>query len=151
MRIGELAGRAGLTTKTLRFYEQAGVLPGPPRTPSGYRDYDEAALARLRFVRAAQVAGLTLAEIRTVLALHEDQSAPCWHVTALLDRHAATLNERLIELEGIRAEVRRLRERAATRDSSICADNHTCLANRTHESVSGGTPAATPTARTAGR
>lgn len=58
MRIGELAGRAGVTAKTLRFYEQAGVLPAPGRTPAGYRDYDEAALDVLRFVRAAKAAGV---------------------------------------------------------------------------------------------
>ncbi len=61
MRIGELAARSGLTAKTIRFYEQAGVLPEPARQPSGYRSYDDTALDRLRFVRAAQAAGLTLA------------------------------------------------------------------------------------------
>ena len=68
MRIGELAEQAGMTTKTLRFYEQAQVLPQPARTASGYRDYDETSLARLRFVRAAQGAGLSLAEILGVHA-----------------------------------------------------------------------------------
>jgi len=126
VRIGELAGRAGLTTKTLRFYEQAGVLPGPARTGSGYRDYDDAALARLRFVRAAQVAGLTLAEIRTVIAVREDQGPPCGHVTALLDRHAAALDERIAELQATRAEVRRLQERAATLDPAACGEDGVC-------------------------
>ncbi len=46
MRIGELAQQAGVTTKALRVYEQSGVLPEPARSPSGYRDYDETALAR---------------------------------------------------------------------------------------------------------
>ncbi len=59
MRIGELADRAGVTTKTLRFYEQAGVLPPPDRTSAGYRDDDETVLDVLRFVRAARAAGLT--------------------------------------------------------------------------------------------
>ena len=53
MSIGDLASGAGLTVKTLRFYEQAGVLAVAARLPSGYRDYDGAALARLRFVKAA--------------------------------------------------------------------------------------------------
>ena len=126
MRIGELAGRAGLTTKALRYYEQAGVLPGPARTASGYRDYDDTALARLRFVRAAQAAGLTLAEIRTVIAVREDQGAPCEHVTALLDRHAAALDERIAELGATRAEVRRLRDRAATLDPATCRADGVC-------------------------
>lgn len=80
-----------MTTKTLRFYEQAQVLPPPARTASGYRDYDETSLARLRFVRAAQAADLSIAEIRTIITVREDQGPPCGHLTALLDRQAAAL------------------------------------------------------------
>ncbi|MEV8547135.1 MerR family transcriptional regulator [Streptomyces sp. NPDC051572] len=69
MRIGELAVANGLTLKTIRFYEQAGLLPAPPRTPGGYRDYPPQVGARLAFVRDAQSAGLTLAEIRSILSL----------------------------------------------------------------------------------
>lgn len=126
MRIGELAQRAGVTTKALRFYEQAGLLPAPARTAVGYRDYDEAVLARLRFVRAAQAAGLTLAEIHTVITVREDQGAPCEHVTALLDRHAAALDQRIAELEATRAEVRRLRDRAVTLNPAACTDDAVC-------------------------
>ncbi len=72
MRIGDLASRTGLTVKTLRFYEQAGVLAVAARLPSGYRDYNESALARLRFVKAAQAAGLTLTKIRQVIAVRRD-------------------------------------------------------------------------------
>ncbi len=53
MRIGELAQQAGVTTTALRVYEQSGVLPEPARSPSGFRDYDETALARLRFIKGA--------------------------------------------------------------------------------------------------
>lgn len=126
MRIGELAKRSGLTTKALRFYEQAGVLPRPARTPAGYRDYDETAPARLAFVRAAQGAGLTLAEIRTVMSVREDQGPPCLHVTALLDRHATALDERIAELEATLTEVRRLRNRAATLDPAACHEDGVC-------------------------
>jgi DNA-binding transcriptional MerR regulator len=126
VQIGEFAKRAGLTTKALRFYEQVGVLPVPARTAAGYRDYDETELARLAFVRAARAAGLTLAEIRTVMTVREDHGPPCLHVTALLDRHAATLDERIAELEAIRAEVRRLRNRAATLDPAACHEDGVC-------------------------
>lgn len=126
MRIGELAQRAGLSTKALRFYEHAGVLPAPARTASGYRDYDATALARLRFVQAAQAAGLTLAEIRTVIVVREDEGPPCEHVTAVLDRHAATLDERIAELQTTRAEVGRLRERAMALDPAACGEDGVC-------------------------
>jgi MerR family copper efflux transcriptional regulator len=57
VRIGELAAEAGITVKALRFYERAGVLPERQRRSSGYRDYNEAALTRLRFIKAAQPPG----------------------------------------------------------------------------------------------
>lgn len=125
MRIGDLAAQAGVTTKALRFYEQAGVLPPPDRTSSGYRDYDGAALARLRFVKAAQAAGLTLAEIREVV-VREAQGPPCGHVAALLDRHAADLDARIVDLQAARAEVRRLRDRARGLDPAACGDDAVC-------------------------
>jgi len=126
MRIGDLAAQAGVTTKALRFYGQAGVLPPPDRTSSGYRDYDGAALARLRFVKAAQAAGLTLAEIREVVAVREAQGPPCGHVAALLDRHAADLDARIVDLQAARAEVRRLRDRARGLDPAACGDDAVC-------------------------
>lgn len=126
MRIGELAERAGTTTKALRFYEQAGLLPAPDRTPSGYRDYDETALERLRFVKAAQAAGLTLAEIVEVIAVREKAGPPCQHVAALLDARADDLDARICELTALRAEVQRLRDRATTLDSAACGDEQIC-------------------------
>ncbi len=126
MRIGELAAQAGVTAKALRFYEQAGVLPEPARTSSSYRDYDDTALDRLRFIKAARVAGLSLAEIARVVAVREAQGPPCGHVTALLDRHAAELDARIAELAATRREVHRLRERAAGLDPAACGASDVC-------------------------
>uniref|UniRef100_UPI0035DBBCBA heavy metal-responsive transcriptional regulator n=1 Tax=Modestobacter marinus TaxID=477641 RepID=UPI0035DBBCBA len=126
MRIGELAAKAGLTAKAIRFYEHAGVLPEPERQPSGYRDYDDSALARLRFVKAAQAAGLTLAEIRQVIAVRDLSGPPCRHVTDLLDTRAADLDRRIAELSALREEVRRLRDRANGLDPDHCDDMAVC-------------------------
>jgi MerR family copper efflux transcriptional regulator len=126
MRIGELARHSGTTAKALRFYEQAGVLPEPARTASGYRDYDEAALDRLQFIRAARAAGLTLGQIVQIVGLREAEGPPCEHVVALLDRHAADLDARIAKLEATRAEVRRLRERATRLDSAACRSVGVC-------------------------
>lgn len=126
MRIGQLAQQAGTTTKTLRFYESAGLLPESARTPSGYRDYDERVLERLAFVRAAQAAGLTLAQIREVISVRERSGPPCGHVVALLDARAADLDRRIEELRALREEVRRLRDRAVTLDSAACRDDDVC-------------------------
>lgn len=126
MRIGELAAASGLTTKTLRFYEQAGLLPGPPRTSSGYRDYPAHTGARLAFIRDAQVAGLTLAEIRSILALRDGGQAPCQHVTALIDEHLAEIERRLAELAATRRALRQLADRAATSDPAACTASEIC-------------------------
>ena len=126
MRIGELASRTGLTVKTLRFYEQAGVLPAADRLPSGYRDYRDAAVARLDFVKAARAAGLTLAEISQVVAVREDEGSPCQHVTELLDAHAAALDQRIAELTALRADIEGLRQRAGKLDPSDCDPAAVC-------------------------
>ncbi len=126
MRIGELAERSGLTAKTLRFYERAGVLPEPRREQSGYRDYREDAVARLAFVKAAQAAGLTLSEIRQVIAVREQEGAPCDHVVALLDAHATELDRRIADLTALREQVLRLRERSKDLDPSQCGAATVC-------------------------
>ena len=87
MLIGDLATRAGLSAKAIRLYEQAGLLPQPPRTPGGYRDYPAGAVDRLAFIRHAQAAGFTLADIRGVLAIRDSGQAPCEHVSALIGDH----------------------------------------------------------------
>jgi len=126
MRIGQLAAAAGLSAKTLRFYEHAGVLAPPQRGGSGYRDYDDNALARLRFVRAAQAAGLALSEIRQIIAIREHHGATCAHDADLLDRHLNDLDHRIDELTRIRRDVRRLRDRAATLDPAACRADDVC-------------------------
>ena len=68
-----------------RFYEQAGLLRAPDRSVSGYRDYDDRAVARIGFIKAGQAIGLTLAEIRTLIRVRDDGRAPCAAATALLD------------------------------------------------------------------
>jgi MerR family transcriptional regulator, copper efflux regulator len=126
MRIGELAKQAGISTKAIRYYEQVGILTPPARTPSGYRSYDPSALGRLGFVRAAQAVGLTLGEIRQIIAFRDNGQAPCAHVTDLLQRHAADLELRIRELQRLRGELRQLADRAATLDPEQCPPERIC-------------------------
>jgi MerR family copper efflux transcriptional regulator len=126
MRIGVLAAQAGLTTKTIRFYEEAGLLRAPPRTSAGYRDYPAEAITRLAFVRDAQAAGLTLAEIRSVLAIRDGGQAPCHHVTSLIDQHLAQVEQRLAELAQARGALRDLKHRASTTDPADCSKDQVC-------------------------
>ena len=114
MRIGELAVASGTTTKTLRFYEEAGLLPAPERTANGYRDYTPAALARLDFVRRGRTAGLTLAQIREILNIRDAGVAPCQHVHALLEAHLGDLDRQIADLQALRHTVAHLHHSATT-------------------------------------
>ncbi|MEV6105678.1 heavy metal-responsive transcriptional regulator [Streptomyces sp. NPDC051940] len=126
MRIGELAATTGLTAKTIRFYEQSGLLPEPARTPAGYRDYPPQATRRLAFVRQAQAAGLTLAEIRSILTLRDSGEAPCVHVATLIGQHLKDIERRMAELHQTRTALHTLAARAATTDPSTCTTTEIC-------------------------
>jgi DNA-binding transcriptional MerR regulator len=126
VRIGELADRSGVPVKTIRYYEGIGVLDAPERTPSGYRDYDDPAVDRLAFVRAAQAVGLTLGEIRRVVALRERGETPCIHVVELIERRADEIGQRIRELQRLQGDLRRLAARAQGLDSADCDPQRVC-------------------------
>jgi MerR family copper efflux transcriptional regulator len=126
MRIGEVAARSGLSAKTIRYYEEIGVLPRPERSASGYRDYAVAVLDRLAFVRAAQAVGLSLGEIRGIVALRDDGETPCGHVLDLLRNRAADLDRRIAELLALRDELNRLVARAKGLDPTDCDPRRVC-------------------------
>jgi DNA-binding transcriptional MerR regulator len=126
VRIGALAATTGTTAKTIRFYEQSGLLPAPPRSPAGYREYPAPAATRLAFIRRAQAAGLSLAEIRGILAIRDSGQAPCAHVTDLLATHLLEVEHRLAELRATRTMLRELARTAAATDAATCADTDVC-------------------------
>jgi DNA-binding transcriptional MerR regulator len=126
MRIGQLAERAGVTTQAIRFYERVGLIPLPPRTSAGYRDYDEDALDRLAFIRAGQALGLTLGELREVIALRARGEVPCAHVARLLDAKATEVDSRIADLQRLRDELRVLRDRADRLHPEDCDPAQVC-------------------------
>jgi DNA-binding transcriptional MerR regulator len=126
MQIGELAHRAGVNPKTIRFYEDQGLLPAPARTPNHYRDYDDTALGRLGFIRAAQTAGFTLREITGVLDIRDDGGPPCHHVRALIDQRLGEIDDRIAELERTRHELQTLAARAQTIRPDDCPPSAIC-------------------------
>ena len=87
MRIGELAAGGGVSAKTVRYYESIGLLAAPERTGSNYRDYGVPAIERLRFIRDSQAAGLTLAEVGSILDMKDAGKSTCGHTRDLLHRH----------------------------------------------------------------
>jgi DNA-binding transcriptional MerR regulator len=132
--IGEVAARSGVSRKALRLYESTGILSAPARTPSGYRVYGEEALRVLSFVTQARRLGLSLAEIKEIVALKRSGTLPCQHVQRLVRRKAEELDRKLRDLAAVR---RRLRSLLATwrsrRGAAAAVCPHIERANRQHE------------------
>jgi DNA-binding transcriptional MerR regulator len=105
MKIGEVAGEAGVTVDTVRFYERVGVLPPPARTESGYRDYTAGTVERIRLTRELQGLGFTLNDAVDALAAHDAGGATCeserWRLQAVLDR----VDAKLAELTALRGRI----------------------------------------------
>ena len=126
MLIGELADAAGLPSQTIRFYERKGLLPAPERGANGYRTYDASTITRLHFVQTAQAAGLTLAEIASIIDLRDDGNVPCAHVATLIHNKLDDVRGRIKDLAALEAELGVLIERSHRLDPADCTDTDIC-------------------------
>ena len=126
MRIGELAEAAGTTAKTLRFYEEQGLLPPADRTPTGYRDYGPDAVSRIGFVHRGQAAGLTLAQIRQIVEIRDHGQTPCEHVRDLLDARLSDIERQIVQLSVLRDTIIALRDDAAHPEPDRCDPEQVC-------------------------
>jgi MerR family mercuric resistance operon transcriptional regulator len=126
MLIGELADAAGLPSQTIRFYERKGLLPAPERGSNGYRTYDASTLTRLHFVQTAQAAGLTLAEIGSIIGLRDDGNVPCAHVATLIHSKLDDVRARIRDLAALEAELDAFIERSHRLDPADCTDTDIC-------------------------
>lgn len=122
MKIGELARRLGINTKTIRFYESIDLIPPADRTPSGYRDYGEEDADRLAFIKSAQRFGLSLEEISEILALRERGERPCDYVLGVVQGEISDLDHRIKEMRALRKELVELvgRARELPDDGGYC-------------------------------
>ncbi len=103
MTIGELAKTAGVNVQTIRYYERQKLLPKPHRWPgSDYRDFDEDALLRLRFIRSAKDLGFTLREINELLDLRILPGESCREVSQLLKEKRADVERRIEDMRRLR-------------------------------------------------
>jgi len=119
--IGQLAKAAGVPTSTVRYYERRGLLRPQTRSAGNYRVYDENALERLNFMRAAQAAGFTLADIGVLLSYRDGDPAPCRKVQSLIKARLVHVAEQVAHLHTVDRVLRRwLKACRATQDSSKC-------------------------------
>ena len=106
--IGAVAKRTGLKVPTIRFYEQERLLASPLRTESGRRLYTEADVRRLSFVRHARMLGFELDAIRSLLDLSDHPDRPCGEADQIARAHLVQIEERLTQLEALKAELSRI-------------------------------------------
>lgn len=106
LKIGQLAALSGVTARNLRFYADAGVFGELPRSGKGYRLFPAEAVHWVRMLRAAQVAGFDLEEIRDLLGVFRGGAAPCGHVREALGGKLAALEARLAEIKALVALLR---------------------------------------------
>lgn len=126
MKIGELASRAGVSTQTIRYYEDIGVLPEAVRLPNGYRNYDDTVMKRLSFIRDAQTSGLSLSEIQMVLEMKDRGESTCGHVIEMLDQHLGEVDRQIGDLRRTRARLEQMITRAKGMDPAQCTDPDKC-------------------------
>src|SRR5438552_18525164 len=105
--IGHVAKVTGVAAKTIRYYEEIGVLPAPTRTASGYRQYDELGVQRVCFIRRARTLGLPLRRLGTLAATLNGGSRPALRprLLAVVQEQLSAVRERIAELQLLRREL----------------------------------------------
>ncbi len=151
LAIGQAAAASGLPVKTIRYYEEIGLIPAATRTNggvhgSGHRTFSEDDVARLRFIHHARLYGLSLAEIRDLLALAEGNGCPSRQPAyrKILGRHLQEIDERVRHLLGLRAAIEGLMSPQRQANAQVCSWG-TCECMRATEPPSSG--AATSSSR----
>lgn len=108
MNIGEAATRSQVSAKMIRHYEGLGLLPAVPRTPAGYRQYDEASVHTLRFIRRARDLGFGVAEIAALLGLWQNRRRASADVKRIAQRHVDDLQRRIDEMQAMKRTLEHL-------------------------------------------
>lgn len=99
---GKLAARTGCNIETIRYYEQVGLLPSPPRSQGGHRLYGQDLLKRLSFIRRSRELGFRLAEIRGLLRLVDGRKHTCAQVEALALEHVREIRRKISDLKKLK-------------------------------------------------
>ncbi|WP_341871336.1 MerR family transcriptional regulator [Salinivibrio costicola] len=108
MKIQQVAEKTGLTSKTIRFYEQKGLITPPHRADNGYRDYGEQHVSELQMIRRARLVGFTLDESGDLLALSRDPSLRSADVKARAESKLVEIDEKIAELAAMKTTLQSL-------------------------------------------
>jgi Cu(I)-responsive transcriptional regulator len=106
LTIGDLSKATNTKVETVRYYERIGLLPKPPRTTGNYRDYGEAELGRLSFIRRARDLGFSLDQVRALLGLSDDRSCDCAGIDRIANEHLREVDRKISDLTALRRELK---------------------------------------------
>ncbi|MDB5525437.1 MAG: hmrR 2 [Rhizobium sp.] len=116
--IGLLSTKTGVKVPTIRFYEQIGLLPAPPRTEGNQRRYTESEVDRLNFIRNARELGFEVEDIRELLGMAAEPQASCHQADSIAMNHLRDVDQRIARLQALREELSRMIEQ--------CGHGHIC-------------------------
>lgn len=120
MNIGKAASLSGVPAKTIRYYEEIGLIPKAARTEGGYRDYTQQDVDILRFIHRARDLGFPVKDVSALLALWRDRSRSSAQVKDLALRHVADIDVKIEELRSIRRTLMDLASRCHGDDRPDC-------------------------------
>lgn len=122
-QIGVVAKTSGVPIKTIRYYEELGLLQSMGRTEGGYRLFNRDILSRLAFIKQSQSLGLSLAEIKEFLDIHDHGKLPCDQIKVKLQEKVTEIDQRIQQLQVLKSE---LNELLAVTSSSKESDTIIC-------------------------
>ena len=138
LTIGRVATAAGCKVQTVRYYEQVGLLPAPPRTAGNQRIYDQTAIDRLRFIRHARDLGFSIDAIRDLLSLSDDPEQSCEAADAIASAQLTQVQQRIARLHALKLELERMVKQcrggriADCRVIEVLADHRQCVSDDHH-------------------
>jgi len=106
LTIGEMGKATNTKIETTRYYEKIGLLPKPARTSSNYRDYRQAELGRLSFIRRSRDLGFSLDQVRALLGLSDDRSCDCAGIDRIANQHLVEVDRKIADLRALRRELK---------------------------------------------
>lgn len=134
MRIGELSQATGVDVETIRYYEKAGLLPGPARSSNGYRLYAEEHLERLAFIRHCRALDMPLGEIQRLLDFLNHPEADCGDIDKLIESHLNKVRARLKSMRALEKQLTALRAQCGANHAvGECGILHELVAAAHHE------------------
>lgn len=119
MNIGEIAKRSSIPAKTIRYYEDIGLV-SPGRTANGYRDFNDLDFHRLQFLGRARTLGFSIEDCRTLLQLWQDKSRTSGDVKAVVSTHLTKIDKKIDDLQAIRGTLMKLFKNCAGDDRPEC-------------------------------